>query len=258
MPIKISPILGGNSSEVITLDEYEQGRHHFDIHYFKSAEALPFEGKDFNVAWDDLSNAVNQFTSTYGVPASDVAFRFVHCFDISTNELYLRLQICTLNPPIIKLDHQFFPLNTTNEAWYELRQGSFTPTANHTLMGAEYFERFFYRTPHTEVLEKLADGGTEKYVRNLVFPWQVEIEQMYIDNGCPEGAFLNFGACSYTETIPGTEAVKWPHGLVMYLSDAAGNKLLNNEDYIIIFHYKGADAGTQCPPVCHGYLKPNN
>ncbi|MEZ5018486.1 MAG: hypothetical protein R2800_15605 [Flavipsychrobacter sp.] len=256
MPVKISPITGGNSSEVITLNEYEQGRLHFDMHYFKSADALPFEGKDFNVLWDDLSNAVSQFTTMYAVPASDVALRFVHCFDIGTNELYLRLQICTMDPPIMKLDHQFYPLNTTNEAWYEIRQGVFAPTPDKTLLGTEYFDRFYYKAPNSEVLERLADGGLEKYVRNLVLPWEIEIERMYLDNGSPVGAFINFGACSYTEVIPGTEAVLWPHGLVLYLSDSTGGKMLNNEDYISIFHYKGADFATQCPPICHGYLKP--
>ncbi len=259
MPIRISSNDGGNSSEVITREAYEQGRAHFNAHYFHAAEALPFGGQDFSVLWDDLSNAVNQFVATAQVPLSQVALRFVHCFNISNNELYLRLQICTMQPvPLPIAGHDFYPLDTSQQAWYKIQQDSFTTTPNHTMIGVEYFQHFFYKEPHTEVLERLADGGPNKYTRTLVFPWESEILQMYIDNGSLPGASIHFGACSYTQEAPLAETVKWPHGLVMYLSDASGKKLLNNEDYISIFHYKGADFGTQCPPYCDGYLAPNS
>lgn len=259
MPVQLS-IEDQNSPQIITLEEYHLGRLHFDTHYFHTAAALPFGGQDFSVLWDDLNNAVNQFATNASVPLNTVALRFVHCYDVINNHLYLRLQICTLEPvPITRAGHDFYPLNTSVCDWYEIKQGSFMLTQNHLLEGVEYFEHFYYEIPGSGgTMQKLADGGGDTYVRNLVFPWEAEILQMYNDNNNPENAYINFGACSYVESIPGTESVMWPHGLVMYLSDSSGHKMLDNENYISLFHNKGADYGTQCPPLCDGYLNPNS
>ena len=259
MPVKISPVSNSDNPEVITLEEYTLGRENFDMHYFHTASALPFDGKDFSIPWDDLNIAVNDFVTTAGVSLSDVCLRFVHCFDASNATLYLRVQVCTFyETPITDHGKKLFALDTTNQAWYVIQQDNFAPTTDEALMGVVYFNSFYYSPVEgSEVLQRLSDGKPDKFVRNIVFPWESEILQMYIDNDtAEEGMNINFGACSYTHSNPGDESVTWPHGLVMYLSDADGNKLLDNDAYISIFHNKGADNGTLCPPVCNGYLKP--
>ena len=79
---------------------------------------------------------------------------------------------------------------------------------------------------------------------------------MYTNNGSPVGAGVNFAACSYYST-PEHANVDWPHGMVIFLTTATGQPMLDNNDYIHIFHNKGADYATMCPPHCDVYYAPN-
>lgn len=259
MPVKITSDLNSTDPRAITLSEYEDGRANFEMHYFLGTQAQPFDGGDFAFQWDDLNNAVNNFVATSGVPLNEVCIRFVHCFEIPENKLYLRAQICRMvETPIIDYGKQVYSLDDSACSWYSLKQDECMNTPIHTLKGVEYFDSFYYKAMEgAQEMECLNTPGPDRFVRNIVFPWQDEILQMYIDNGSPEGAFVNFGSCSYTHNNPGDDLVEWPHGLVIYLSTAEGVKMLSDGASITIFENRGADVGTCCPPMCNAYLKPN-
>lgn len=259
MPVKISSELNSTDPRAITLTEYNEGKANFEMHYFHSAEALPFGGKDFSFLWSDLENNVKNFIAQTGIPSNEVCLRFVHCFDSATESLYLRLQICKMvETPIIDYGKQLYMLDDSACVWLSLKQDECVATPEHTLEDVNYLSNFYY-TPveGAQAMECLIEGGPNKFVRNLVFPWEEEIQQMYIDNNSPSGASVNFASCSYTHHNEGDESVAWPHGLVIYLSDASGAKMLNDDEYISIFRNRGADVSTLCPPLCNAYLKPN-
>ncbi len=259
MPVKIQ--IGDNSDDprVIDLQEYYDGRDNFHLHYYFTTTEAAFGGQVIDVQWADLQNAVNQYMAATGKLPEDVALRFVHCFEPApAGHLYLRMQVCSLvasQVPPPPGGSQVYDLDTTGSLWFELKHGAVTPTTDESLEGIEYLQNFYYKIdPQSQEMECLIDGPT-KYVKNLVLPWGMEILQMYIQNGSPEGGGIHFASCSYT-TTPAYANVMWPHGMVIYLSNSSGEPLLDNGNYLTIFHNKGADMATMCPPNCNIYIAP--
>lgn len=257
MPVKIQT--GNNSTDprVISLQAYLDGRANFSLHYYYTDQEAAFSGGEIAVPWDDLQTAVESYKSANGMQDDDVALRFVHCFDIITHEMFLRLQICqmvaspTPPPPGAEM---VFDLVTTNAQWYEIKNGLFTASNIANLVSPTYLNNFYYKDePQAAEMECLSEGP-DKYVKNLVLPWGFEVKMMYVENGSPANATIHFAACSY-ETQEPYSNVLWPHGMVLFLSDAEG-PMLNDEDYLIIFHNKGADYATLCPPNCDSYIQP--
>lgn len=259
MPVKIE--IGDNSTDprVISLESYMNGRANFDLHYYYTHAEASFGGHVINAQWNDLQAAVTDYVNTSGTPEAEVALRFVHCFAPVPGEIYLRMQLCRMVPsaqPVPPGAEAIYDLDTTNCKWYEINNGVFSVTNDEQLFGMMYLDSFFYKTePQAAVMERLADGP-HKFVKNLVLPWATEIKLMYSENGSPENAGVHFAACSYTQDNPAYSHVQWPHGLVVYLSDSGGNPMLDNNTYISMFHNKGADYSTLCPPQCNVYVMP--
>lgn len=259
MPVKIQ--IGDNSDDprVISLEDYMNGRANFDLHYYYTSSESGFGGQVIDARWDDLQAAVTDYVNTSGTPEAEVALRFVHCFGSIEENMYLRLQLCRLVPselPVPPGAQAIYDLDTTNSKWYEIRNGMFSVTNDEQLFGVIYLDNFYYKAePQAADMECLKDGPA-KYVKNLVLPWASEIQLMYAENGSPENAGVHFAACSYTEQNPEYSHVEWPHGLVVYLSDSGGHAMLDNNTYISIFHNKGADMATICPPNCNVYIQP--
>lgn len=263
MPVKIE--IGDNSDDprVIDLEKYVAGRANFSMRYFYTAAQAPFDGEVIEIAWNDLQNAVQDFTSQTGTLPQNVALRFVHCFlpglAGEADQLFLRLQICSMTPsaePPPPGISQVYDLDNTGALWYEITNGSFAPTMDETLFGAAYLSNFYYKAdPAAGIIEPLTNGP-DVFVKNLVLPWANEVLLMYQNNGSPIDASVSFAACSYYST-PEHANVDWPHGMVVYLTDSAGHPMLDNNHYISIFHNKGADFATLCPPYCNQYLMPD-
>lgn len=259
MPVRIH--IGDTSDDprVIDLQDYEDGRANFDLHYYYSISEAEFAGQVLDTPWSALQDAVNLYMAQASVPENEVALRFVHCFDMEMHKLYTRLQILQMVPsstPPPPDASMVYDLVDTGALWYKIDNGEMSSTDDHSLEGHEYLENFYYKDePQSAIMECLITGPT-KYVKNLVFPWQQEVQQMYLDNGSPENAGVHFASCSYIEP-PAYSNVTWPHGMVIYLSDAGGTPMLDDNTYISIFHNKGADMGTLCPPNCNVYIAPN-
>lgn len=260
MPVKIQ--IGDNSDDprVIDLQEYYDGRDNFHLHYYYTSAEAAFGGQVVDIPWSGLQQAVEQYITATSTQPDDVALRFVHCFEPApAGHLFLRMQICKLVPsqePPPPGASQVYNLDTTGSMWYELKNGAINPTSDEALEGIVYLENFYYKTePQSAEMQCLIDGP-DKYVKNLVLPWGLEILEMYMQNGQPDGGGVHFAACSYT-TTPEYANVMWPHGMVIYLSNSEGVPLLDNGNYLTIFHNKGADMSTLCPPHCGVYIAPD-
>ncbi len=255
MPVQLLSNDNSNDPRVISLEMYEDGRANFDMHYFFTQAQASFGGQVNSAPWDELQTAVEDYCTDTGVAPVEVALRFVHCFDDTDPKLYQRLQICRMIPSAIPSgqNEAVFDLDVNGAVWYEIKNGTIATTANQNLEGITYLHSMFYKVePQLQEMERLADGPS-KYVQNLVLPWGDEILQMYLENGSPENAGVNIAACSYTGTAANVE---WPHGIVIYLSDSQGAAMLNDYNYISLFHNKGADFATACPPNCNVYIAP--
>lgn len=263
MPVRIDNS-ADPASFAVSADKLQQGIDHFKHHYFLTSGSAEFSS-DFSIPWNYLEGAVQDYQAQFpNVPVSDIALRFVHCYNTATTSLYLRMLICQMQlTTITEYDSQVYQLlNNGCEAWYDVAENSLVPTpaASCTFSDPVYLDSFEYKLITEEPTgEILAQDGGFKFVRTLTFPWEAEIYQMYVDNGSPtdppDNVRLHFCATSYTEAEPGASAVLWPHGLVLYL-EVNDVKLLNNENTITIFSYKGADLGTACPPKCGSYVTP--
>lgn len=257
MPVQLLTTDNSNGDpRVISLQEYIDGKANFSLHYYYTSEQSAFGGKTVEIPWVDLYNAVYTFYTANSIPANEVALRFVYCFDTVSGEICYRLQLCRMINPHTEGEYTVYDLDDTVCAWYEIKNGLFNTTADHLLFGQEYLDNFYYKTePQSMELECL-NTGPGKYVKNIVFPWTEEIYKMYQENNSPQGGGVHFASCSYMHPGGQYSAVEWPHGMVIFLSDAQGQPLLDDQDYITMYHNKGADFGTPCPPSCDQYKEP--
>ena len=84
------------ASYVITLNQFNTGRQDFQKHYCLASYNTNFGGQDFKIDYDDLESEVEDYASNKSIATDDVALRFVHCYDVSNNILYLRFAaLCT-------------------------------------------------------------------------------------------------------------------------------------------------------------------
>lgn len=253
MPVKI---VGGysDSPKEITLNEYQAGRDNFDSHYFvrENDENKPFGGQDFYFAYSELQLAVDNFCIQNSKQPQDVAIRFVHCYNHEQDVIYMRMQILTMtNPGAGGLPPNEQGLIPDPCAWYIIQQGSIQTTTICDLEDMVYLQDFYYYAGLGGDYQKLADGP-DTYVKNLTYPWYTEILAMYEANGSPLNAMIHFAACSYIES-PMQANVTFPHGNVLYLS-VNDVPLLDNDDWLVIFKYKGCDNASLCPPNCGVYV----
>ena len=258
MPVKIVAVDDPNNPMVITLADYQAGRANFQGHYFLSGCNPSFGGQDIGISWATFYSTVNNFITSNSLDPATVALRFVYCFDITSMALYMRVQICTMAQ--VQGQPSTFNLVTDKCAWYIIENGNMTQTSNTNLYDQTYLNELYYceATSCTAQTEQnlAADTGAVKYARTDTFPWVNEILAMYNANGLPGNGSINFGACSYVNGGGGSAPVLYPHGTVMYLKDANGVELLNNNSEVVLFHNKGCDMGTLCPQYCNVYIVP--
>ena len=110
---------------VITLDHFNRMREHFQQHYFLSNCNTNFGGQDIQVSWSSFSLVVENFIKSGNVVPDTVALRFVHCYDSMKNELYLRMQVCTMIP--VPGKPHSFNLDTQKSSWCTIEDGAITP-----------------------------------------------------------------------------------------------------------------------------------
>ncbi|WP_276132381.1 hypothetical protein [Polluticoccus soli] len=265
MPVRI---LKDESSDpaslAITKEKLEQGIRNFKKHYSLYPSGSQEFSSDFSIPWNYLEQAVNDYQGQFpSVPVSEIAIRFVHCYNTATASLYLRMQICQMQATTITdYDNPVYQLLANGcESWYDVAENSIaaTPSAACSFSDPVYLDSFEYTLEEGSTPQELSADGGFTYVRTLTFPWEAEIYQMYQDNGAPtdppDNVRLHFCAASYTESEPGADAVLWPHGLVLYL-EVNDEKLLDNDSTVSMFSYKGCDMATLCPPRCNGYFAP--
>jgi hypothetical protein len=260
MPVRIVSV-SDPSTFAVTADEVQEGIDHFNEHYTVSSFS-EYEGALYYVNWKQFRDCVRNYQLEFpSVEEENIAIRFVHAFSTVDNTLYMRMQICEMLLTTITIHSSptYEILDNGNSVWYDVKPDSITPTANTSTTDEEYLEAFVYMpTGTTAVTESLAEDGGFRFVRVLSYPWKNEILQLYVDNDEPDEnqTQIYFASASYTESLPGSTNVQWPHGLVMYLA-VAYEPMLDNDNYVSMFHYKGADMGTACPPDCNVYIAPN-
>jgi hypothetical protein len=263
MPIKIRTNEGQEpNTRAITLEELHQGRQRFLQHY--SSCHGPYEGVTFSIEWDMLQEAVTAFQDLHAIEPENIAVRFFHSFHPGNQltgdpgELYLHMQLLTMQATnITDFGRAVWQLVDEPSVWYTLKQDQFDAVEMEDALSMipMYMHNFQYRaTPHAQTYQVLADGPHEKYVKSLTYPWFTEIWAMYNENEQPPNARINFASVSYTGLDKGDTGVEWPHGLALYLTDEHGHDMLNNDQTMILFSYKGADMATQCPPKCGSYI----
>ena len=237
-----------------TLDQFNTGRTNFQQHYYLSGCNTDFDGQDIKILWADLAGAVNSFITGNNVPAASVALRFVYCYDSPANSMYLRLQILTMTADPVKANT--YNLNATPCAWYKITEGTLESTTDTSLSDAAYLSDFYYcnggKCNAENTQELSANLGV--YAQNIVFPWSLEIAQLYTDNGSPAGAKVAFASIANNEGA--AAPVQYPHSLAIYLIDAGGQAMLNNNPSNG-FTGKAADLGTLCPFNCGIYQSPS-
>lgn len=261
MPVKLKSESNSSDAMSISLDEYNQGRANFKAHYYRTGCNPSIGGQDLQIPWVQLYNAVQTFIQTTYM--TSVGVRIVYCYDVTTNALNLRIQLCSMAQTPQAQTTNTFALITTQCAWYKIQNGGLVTALDTNLYDTPYLTNLCYCPAPpcngTNCIPLSTDTQSQNYARTITFPWQEEILQMYLDNGSPQGASICFGATSYTHANSGDSNIAFPHGIVMYLKGVDGKAMLNNDqDTISIFHNKGADYGTLCPKYCNVYVFPPN
>lgn len=235
----------------ITLSQYTAARSLFQQHYFLADCDTDFGGQEVYISWSDLQTEVDDYIQKNNVAANDAALRFVLCYSPSDNILYLRMQICTL--ALVTPDH--YSLDTSSSVWYEIKGDQINTTQDTSLSDSDYLNSFYYcdaaQCDKSSLVNLASDTSEEIFVRNLTFPWGLEILEMYNDNQNVE--YISFGASSFANSTP---SVAYPHTLVLFLMDSNKDKLLDNTPYPNTFEMKGCDIATLCPVCCNCYNTP--
>ena len=240
---------GGNPM-VVDLAALTTGQTAFTSHYFIANGSTGFTGQEILVSWDTFAGKVTDFIDTAKVAEEDVALRFVHCYDVSAKELYLRVQICTM---VETTTPGTYDLVTDQCAWYQIKDGQITATDVKTLVDPDYLDNFYYcpqaNNCPPDALQNLAAGTN--FVHNLVLPWFIEVLQMFKDNDNPTDVSLGLFAYSYNSQQAGI----FVHSLALLLKDSSGI-MVDNVVYTPTFKMKACDYGTLCPNHCGVYILP--
>ncbi len=257
MPVKLKTKSDVDDVMAISKAEYEAGRKNFTEHYYRAGCDNKFGGQDLEIPWQQLSDAVQAYQRDN--PSVEVGLRIVYCFEPETGNLKLRMQLCKMEESE-EIANTYILVDDVC-AWYKIKNSNLVPCKDHNLVSKNYFTNFYYcATPPCDGknAQLLADGASDQlYARTITFPWTLEVQQLYLDNNSPENATICFGATSYVHANSGDAKIAFPHGLVLYLKDADGHPLLDNDkDSVAIFHNKGADFGTLCPTKCKVYIVP--
>jgi hypothetical protein len=234
----------------VDLSQFNGATALFQQHYFLEDCNTGFGGQDIVIPLQSLRNAIDGYMKATSAGPNDVALQMVHCYDPTSNELYLRIQLCSLQTT----SPGNYSLNSQNGAWYEVRNGSMNSTTDTSPSDDNYFNYFYYceDTPCDNSTQVNLATGTDRFVRNQVLPWGLEILQMI--NANQSGASISFAASSFTGNP--TAAVTYPHCLVLSLLDGNGNRLIDNNVYTGTFTMKAADYSTLCPNCCNCYKTP--
>lgn len=257
MPVQLKSQIDPLNPMVITKDEYEIGRKNFIEHYYLEGCDCKFGGQDLEIPWQQLEEAVSSYSKENEI--QDVALRMVYCYNPVDEEMNLRIQLCEMQESA-QIANTYNLIDDVCE-WYKIEESELVACQDHNLYSNTYFNNFYYcANPPCDGAnaQLLADGAAQQlYARTITFPWDMEVMQMYKDNGYPDDAKLCFGATSYVHGNSGDSNIAYPHGLVLYLKDADGYPMLNNDrDSVAIFHNKGADYATLCPKYCGIYVVP--
>jgi len=238
----------------VTLDQFTAARSNFQAHYFLASCNTEFGGQEIQISWSTLADAVNNFISAHSLDESQVALRFVFCFDSGSSAMYLRLQILTMTQQVV--NPLIYDLNSSPSIWYKITaSGSMSTPTDTTTSDSAYLSAFYYcngASCNSETVQQLS-ADTSIYAQNVVFPWQAEVKQLYTDNSSPTGASIVLAACSFAGVA--SDPVLFPHTLVIYLKNAAGDVLVDNSSTKTL-NMKGADLGTLCPLMCGIYVSP--
>lgn len=244
----------------LTEDEFRAVEADFTNHYLLEGCGEDFEGRDIRIPFAGLYNSISVFKAANGLTDNQVGLRFVYCFDIEANSLYLRVQLFKLDLRDVtgSIGEAYNILAPF--AWFEIKESSFTPTDNHNLYDNDYLDNFYYTEegPCTGGDQLSSDLGEEKYARTVTFPWGLELLPLYQDNGGTrvntDEYDIHFVAISYHAGSDGEAGVLYPHSIAMYLSLTDGTVLLDNTTYTDKpFKNKAADMGALCPPRCTAY-----
>lgn len=236
----------------VTLAQYTMGAANFEQHYFLSGCNSAFDGRDIQISWDSLATVVNNYIDAHHVDADTVALRFVYCYDAQCSAMYLRLQLCTMTA--VTAETGVYDLSTNPCVWFKITNGSIAITTDTSLSDTNYLNHFYYCGTGACAAQTVENLNTNAsvYAQNIVFPWEAELVQLYIDNNSPADATIGFTACSFYDN---TGTIAYPHNLAIYLCDCDGNALIDNNACDDLKD-KAADAGTICPQFCALYIAP--
>jgi len=261
MPVKIDNS-GSPSNFSVSASEVYEGMQNFNEHYCPVTGPEYF-GRDYTVLWHDFKQCIDAYKAAFpDVLEEDIAIRFVHSYDAGSQTLYMRMVVCQMQITTATeySSHVFQILNNNSQMWFSLMENSVQPVPlpEQNYFDTVYLTNFEYRANAAATNGQiLAEDGGFRFVRTLTYPWKNEIWQLWHDNEEPDenNTWIHFASASYTAAEPGTSSVLWPHGLVMYLQ-VGDEILLNDDNYVSLFRYKGADMGTACPPKCNSYVAP--
>lgn len=242
----------------VTLDSLNAATDNFAQHYFINGCDSGFNGKDFGISWSIFSSNIQAFIDQHKLAANTVALVFEYNFDTQSNTFFLQMLICTMTPSPLPNTYTLLTSQPYPIQWYELRGGMMNPImpppAPYSL---NYLNNLFYCSL------PVCDPGSSQplssnpglFPQSVVFPWLVEVQQMYSDNGQPANATINFASGCFDQ---GQQApLQFPHDIILYLRDQNGNMLVDNQSYKLDFQMKAADMGTLCPSMCGVYVQPS-
>jgi hypothetical protein len=244
----------------ISLSELSKATFYFASRYsLNQTNGDPGFPGSFMVRWTDLKSIVDQVTSPSGNPyvaPENLAIRYIHRFDTTTQVWFLTMVMMEMAPPNATGQRQLTEIPNQR---YDLINGLITPSGFIGDYDPVYFSNLYYFDGSQYVAL-----DTTKHVMSITYPWLIEIEKLYTDNyqnTVPtETVFLVFSSCSFyaDQSLPNKFAnIDWPHTTALSINEGGRSRMANSPvSPGILFKTRAADMGTLNPPGTGAYILP--
>ena len=221
---------------------------------YSALDGSPAFYGNLNFPWTSFGDMAVQ-----GQNPATLVLGFIHRYDSANSRWWLsaeRFIIPAYAGP------QTYPLSSTNTLFDLPSDGNVSPYSGGLSQGSDSLYDPAYFSNVTFDQAPISQGT---YVSRLCYSW-AELSDLFSENmanipGSTEAQFsINFASMSsdYTQAMPGTVLVPFPHCVVMYMS-YNGQPLLSNGAVVAgsMFVNHGADMGTMCPNQCAVYTWPD-
>lgn len=242
----------------------ENNRSLFATHY-KDIVAPNGSATFYNklvVVLKDLIDKVTEVNKTNTgatlIPFDDLAIRLIHRYSTTGNFWYLTAQLCSFNrQPVKTPNEEIYNLYTLTpvEKYFNIKPGTIENYTN-DLSGTVDSHHATDYFANVKLDGTLVSATNDQNTKSVTMAWN-EFLELYNDNklllnpNTTDKFKIIFESGTHQFNTGTDSPIPFPHCIMVYLSDLAGNELIANGNFSFgDFENKAANLNSICPQRC--------